>query len=82
MSPSKVSHLRFDVFTAMTMKNSSSYLTGDILRLLYRVQRVNAMYDLRFFTAVTMKNVVFWDIKTQFVPHRRHMTSPLQSPAG
>jgi hypothetical protein len=23
------------------------------------------------FTAVTMKNSVFWDIKTQFVPHRR-----------
>jgi hypothetical protein len=34
------------------------------------------------FTAVTMKNVVFWDIKTQFVPHRRHITSLLQSPAG
>jgi hypothetical protein len=32
--------------------------------------------------AVTMKNVVFWDIKTQVVPHRRHITSPLQSPAG
>jgi hypothetical protein len=32
------------------------------------------------FTAVTMKNVIFWDIKTQFVPHRRHITSPLQSP--
>jgi hypothetical protein len=31
------------------------------------------------FTAVTMKNVVFWDIKTQFVLHRRHITSPLQS---
>jgi hypothetical protein len=29
-----------------------------------------------------MKNVVFWDIKTQFVPHRRHITSPLQSPAS
>jgi hypothetical protein len=29
-----------------------------------------------------MKNVVFWDIKTQFVPHRRHITSPLQSPVG
>jgi hypothetical protein len=27
------------------------------------------------------KNVVFWDIKTQFVPHRRHITSLLQSPA-
>jgi hypothetical protein len=36
---------------------------------------------LRFvgFTAVTMKNVVFWDIKTQFIPHRTHITSPLQS---
>jgi hypothetical protein len=29
------------------------------------------------FTAVTMKNVVFWDIKTKFVPRRRHITSPL-----
>jgi hypothetical protein len=29
-----------------------------------------------------MKNAVFWDVKTQFVPHRRHITSPLQSPAG
>jgi hypothetical protein len=34
------------------------------------------------FTAVTMKNVIFWDIKHQFVLHRRHITSPLQSPAG
>jgi hypothetical protein len=31
------------------------------------------------FTAVTMKNVVFLDIKTQFVPHRRHITSSLRS---
>jgi hypothetical protein len=31
---------------------------------------------------VTVKNAVFWDIKTQFVPHKRHITSPLQSPAG
>jgi hypothetical protein len=33
-------------------------------------------------TAVTMKNAVFCDIKSQFVLHRRHITSPLQSPAG
>jgi hypothetical protein len=33
------------------------------------------------FTAVTMKNVTFWDIKPQFVLHRRHITSPLQRPA-
>jgi hypothetical protein len=29
-----------------------------------------------------MKNTVFWDRKTQFVPHRKHVTSPLQSPTG
>jgi hypothetical protein len=33
-------------------------------------------------TAVTVKNVVLCDISTQFVSHRRHITSPLQSPAG
>jgi hypothetical protein len=39
--------------------------------------------DVRFevFTAVTMKNVVFWDMKPQFVLHRRHITS-LQTPAS
>jgi hypothetical protein len=31
---------------------------------------------------VAMKNAVFWDIRTQFVPHRRHFTSPLKRPAG
>jgi hypothetical protein len=34
---------------------------------------------LLMFTAVTMNNVAFWDIKTQFVLHRRHITSRLQS---
>jgi hypothetical protein len=29
-----------------------------------------------------MKNVVSWDMKPQFVLHRRHITSPLQSPAS
>jgi hypothetical protein len=44
----------------------------------------NVPYTVRceVFTAVTMKNVVFWDIKPQFVLHRRHITSPLQSSAG
>jgi hypothetical protein len=42
------------------------------------------VYNIRFevFTAVTIKNVVLWDIKTHFVLHRRHITSPLHSPAG
>jgi hypothetical protein len=41
-------------------------------------------YCVRFevFTAVTMKIVVFWDINTQFVLHRRHITSPLQGPVS
>jgi hypothetical protein len=30
---------------------------------------------------VTMKNSVFWDVNTQFVPHRTHITSLLQSSA-
>jgi hypothetical protein len=34
------------------------------------------------FTAVTMKNVIFWDIKSQFILHRRHIMSLLQSPAS
>jgi hypothetical protein len=34
------------------------------------------------FTAVSMKNGVFWDIKAQFILHRRHITSPLQSSAS
>jgi hypothetical protein len=29
-----------------------------------------------------MKNAVFCDLKTQFLPHRKHITSPPQSPAG
>jgi hypothetical protein len=29
------------------------------------------------FTAVTMKNAVFWDINTQFVPHRKRITRRL-----
>jgi hypothetical protein len=31
--------------------------------------------------AVTVMNV-FWDIKTEFLPHMRHITSSLQSPIG
>jgi hypothetical protein len=29
-----------------------------------------------------MKNFVFWDIKTQFLLHRRHINSPLPNAAG
>jgi hypothetical protein len=41
-------------------------------------------YTVRFevFTAVNMTNVVFRDIKPQFILHRRHITSALQIPVG
>jgi hypothetical protein len=38
--------------------------------------------SFRVSTVVTMKNIVFCDIKSQFVPHGKHITSPLQSAAS
>jgi hypothetical protein len=45
---------------------------------------MNYRTSVRFeiYTAVTMKIAVFWDIKIQFVPHMRHIISPLQSLAN
>jgi hypothetical protein len=31
------------------------------------------------FTEVNMKDAIFWDIETQFIPHTKHITSQLQS---
>jgi hypothetical protein len=49
-----------------------------------RQDEENDFYRVRFevFTAVTMKNVIVWCAETQFVFHRRHITSPLQRPAS
>jgi hypothetical protein len=59
----------------------SSYLSENITPLL---QSPSGKCDVRFevFTAVNMKNAVFWDTKAQVLPHRKHPTSPLQRPAG
>jgi hypothetical protein len=42
------------------------------------------LYYIRFevFTAVTLKNAIFWDIKAQFTPDKKHNMSPLKSPAS
>jgi hypothetical protein len=37
---------------------------------------------LEVFMAATVKNAVFWDRKTHFIPHRRHITFPLQNLAS
>jgi hypothetical protein len=34
------------------------------------------------FKAVTMKNAVFWYLRTQLLLHRQHITSPLHRPAS
>jgi hypothetical protein len=60
-------------------------LVNEDLRLWFSVSRpvphrygttkpkLHAPVRFEVFTAVTMKNVAFWDIKTQFVLHRRHI---------
>jgi hypothetical protein len=56
--------------------------------LIYQAIKATSSYvDIRsahnkgseVFREVTMKNVVFWDIKIQFLPHRRHITSSLHT---
>jgi hypothetical protein len=42
----------------------------------------NECVRFEVFTAVTKKNDVFLDIRTQFILHRKHITYPLQNPAG
>jgi hypothetical protein len=53
---------------------SSSYLIRNTLSPL---QCPDAEFHVRFevFMAVTMTFADFWDIRTQFVPHRKHYVS-------
>jgi hypothetical protein len=62
----------------------SSYLTGDTLRFRYRAQPVNAVWGnsrcLLWEPYGTQKYNTVWAL--QLVPHRKHITSPLQNPTG
>jgi hypothetical protein len=62
----------------------SEELSTSILQVIYccLIFRFSLYIRFEVFTAVTMKNAAFWDIKTQFVPHRRHITSPLRPTVG
>jgi hypothetical protein len=46
------------------------------------VSGLNSVVRFEVFTAGTMKNAVFWDTETQFVPHGRNISSPLERPLG
>jgi hypothetical protein len=64
------------VSTEITIDFRSVSLAKFDVKLVFKYVRFEV------FTPVTMKNVDFWDIKTHFVPHRRHITSRLQTPAA
>jgi hypothetical protein len=54
-----------------------------ISRVLWASSRPVLQFYDRFevFMAVTMNNAVFWDVESQFLPHKKRITSPLQTRA-
>jgi hypothetical protein len=66
-------------FTSKQIANQ--FLNYNIF-MIFEIIHVHINLTFEVFTAVTMKNVVFWDIKSQFVLHRRHITSPLERSAS
>jgi hypothetical protein len=62
----------------------SSYLTGNTLRLHYKAQPVNAVKGKKRCLLLepygTHKYTLWAECRVQSVPHRKHITSPLQSP--
>jgi hypothetical protein len=81
-------YIRFEVFTAVTeecrilgYKNQVRTSQETHYFPATESRRLMLCKILRFFTAVTMKNSVFWVMQTQYIPHGKHITSPLQNPA-
>jgi hypothetical protein len=77
----------YRIFDTITLEFLKYFLTRKTYENppIHRLSNVdlNSHYvTFEVFTAVTMKNAAFWDIETQFVLHRKHIISPLQSPAS
>jgi hypothetical protein len=72
------------VFKLAIVYKPSDFLAGSCITpfSLFKVNQKIGLVRFEVLTAVTMKNAVFWDIKPQFILHMRHITFPLQSPAG
>jgi hypothetical protein len=64
------------------LSGATSHETVETIIIFSDGEIIECLVRLEASAAVTMKNVVFCDIRFQFVPHRRHITSPLQNPAG
>jgi hypothetical protein len=86
------SFLPFKMFDDVFIRGAAIFPnTGSVIKtityickmlIILRHEKNMTLVRFEVFTAVTIKNVVFWDIKINFVLHRRHITSPLQSPAS
>jgi hypothetical protein len=62
---------------------SATRVTGRGQRVTQKCRRAGTrLGSCEVLTAVTMENVVFWDIETQFVPHGRHISSALGTTAN
>jgi hypothetical protein len=72
-----VFYLRFGIYVLFQSSRVTYSVGPNSLCLRTEVRHVG----FEVFTAVTMKEVVFWDIKTQFIPHRKYFASLLQNPA-
>jgi hypothetical protein len=53
---------------------NEAYTIASVCRAFFFRTRV-AYVRFEGFKAVTMKNVVFWNIKSQLILHRKHITS-------
>jgi hypothetical protein len=80
---------KFSAFHCGDYEECSLQGYKNLVRTLQKAQYVTAtepsqlmLCRFEVLAAVTMKSTVFWDVKTQFLLHREHITSPLQSPAG
>jgi hypothetical protein len=56
-------------------------IMGSLVTTSHSIREKYQHYGLRIrfevFTAMTMMDSVFWDIISQFLPHIKHITSPL-----
>jgi hypothetical protein len=70
-------HWRFCLldFPSSHKTRSRSWQSKVVLSLVVSLANVHKDVKFEVFMAVTMKNAVFWYIKTQFVLHRKHFIS-------
>jgi hypothetical protein len=77
----KETFFAFSGWWPVRMKEGTCSYVGSVGKSGHRKFKI-PLVRFEVLTAATMKNAVLWDIKTQFVPHRGRITSPLQGSVG